>query len=319
MSYTDKYSWWDDRVTCLAAFSRDKVAGGSDRILSTPKTLYNYFDSEIFGCHEYKKALATAIWSSINLNTKTNFLVIGPSGCGKTELARVFSKVYQNTAVFDATSASPVSFKGHTTIAQSLLDIDTGKEAPPPWLFIDEIDKALLKGDECGDMIMNELLKIMEGGTVYTGKNDKTREPVDTSRVNFVLIGTFAGLKKEQKNRIGFTAGTTSVSSSSPVTRDMLHDSTSLSNELLGRINGGIIEVDPIDKDSAALLLSDPRYSPVNRLQEKYNIEIRLSPGKQDELIGMISKYGVRGIYSELQSRINDALFEDCNIKELTI
>lgn len=320
MSNIDKYPWWDDRIACVASFARsDADKKINTETFKSPRSLYDYFDTQIYGCHEYKKAMATAIWSSLHLNTKTNFLVIGPSGCGKTELARVFSKIYKNTVIFDASSASPVSYKGHTTFAQALLEVDTSEDALPPWVFIDEVDKALLKGEECGPMLMNELLKMIEGGQLFTGRDDKSREEVDTSRVNFVLLGTFEGLKREQKNTIGFAAESRSVSSDSPITRDMLHDSKLLSNELLGRINGGIIEVDPISKTDAESLLSDPRYSPVARLEKQYHIKIDLSSEKHDELIGMISKYGIRGIFSEIQSRINNALFEDCTVERLSI
>ena len=314
------YPWWDDRVTCTASFARTE----EDKILNTttfesPRSLYSYFDSKLYGCHEYKKAMATAIWSSIHLKTKTNFLVIGPSGCGKTELARVFAKAYKNTVIFDASSVSAVSYKGHSTIAQCLMEVDTGKDALPPWIFIDEIDKAILKEDECGPMIMNELLKMIEGGQVFTGKDDKSRVAVDTSRVNFVLLGTFAALKKTHKNTIGFASCSDYAPETCRITRNMLHDSEKLSNEFLGRINGGIIEVDPIERSDAVNLLCDPRYSPVTRLEKMYQLKIDLSEEKYEELVSMTARYGIRGIYSELQSRINDALFEDCTIKKISL
>ena len=314
------YPWWDDRVTCTASFARTE----EDKILNTttfesPRSLYSYFDSKLYGCHEYKKAVATAIWSSIHLKTKTNFLVIGPSGCGKTELARVFAKAYKNTVIFDASSVSAVSYKGHSTIAQCLMEVDTGKDALPPWIFIDEIDKAILKEDECGPMIMNELLKMIEGGQVFTGKDDKSRVAVDTSRVNFVLLGTFAALKKTHKKTIGFASCSDYAPETCRITRNMLHDSEKLSNEFLGRINGGIIEVDPIERSDAVNLLCDPRYSPVTRLEKMYQLKIDLSEEKYEELVSMTTRYGIRGIYSELQSRINDALFEDCTIKKISL
>ena len=314
------YPWWDDRLRCVASFSRSESdVKINTETFKTPRSLYEYFDSMLYGCHEYKKAMATAIWSSLNLKTKTNFLVIGPSGCGKTELARVFSKIYKNTVIYDASTVSATSYKGHATIAQSLMEVDTSPEALPPWIFIDEIDKAILRDDECGPMIMNELLKMIEGGTVFTGKDERSREAIDTSRVNFVLLGTFADLKRDQKNTIGFISDKDNSSASAGITRDVLYNSHMLSNEFLGRINGGILEVDPMDEAKAVKLLFDPRYSPVNRLEKQYKIKIDLSEEKCRELIGMVTKYGIRGIYSELQSKINDALFEDCKIETLTI
>lgn len=156
MNNQNQYPWWDDRNSIIEPTPR-KSQSLSNEIFATPKTLYEYFDSKLYGCEEYKKAMATAIWSSLHLHTKSNFLIIGPSGCGKTELARILADVYSNTTIFDATSASPVSYKGNCTISDCLLQVDTRESAPPPWFFIDEIDKAILKGGECASMIMNPL------------------------------------------------------------------------------------------------------------------------------------------------------------------
>ena len=320
MEDSKNYPWWDDRLRCVASFSRSEAdVKMNTSTFQSPQTLYDYFDANLYGCHAYKKAMSTAIWSSLNRKTKTNFLVIGPSGCGKTELARVFSKIYKNTIIFDASSVSPLGFKGHVTISQCLLDVDTSEEALPPWVFIDEIDKVLLKGEGLGDMVMSELLKMVEGGELYTSKNDKTTEQVNTSRINFVFMGTFSFLKKKRKNPIGFSPDNALVSHDAPVTREMLYESGALTNEFLGRINGGILEVEPMDEDKALQLLLDHRYSPVDRLAEQYKIRINLTPEKQMELIKMVSRFGIRGIYSELQSKINDALFEDSTLETLTI
>ena len=126
-------------------------------------------------------------------------------------------------------------------------------------------------------------------------------------------------IKKGHKNPIGFSGSPVPAIDKNTVTRDDLQRSGVLSNEFLGRINGGIIEVEPMDEIKADALLSDSRYSPISRLEELYHIKISLSDAKKHELIGMTAKYGVRGIYSELQSRINDAIFEDCTVKAITI
>ena len=320
MTSNTEHPWWDDRTKCASDIIRDvEMNRTCDRQFGSPKSIYNYFDENMYGCHEYKKALATAVWSSRNLGTKTNFLVVGPSGCGKTELARVLKKIYYNTVIFDATSVSPVTYKGNATISQCLLEVDFSPKAPPPWIFIDEIDKAVQKKDGLGEMIMNELLKMMEGGKCYAGTDEKNRVLVNTSRINFVFMGTFAQLKGERRNAYGFTADTSKASVNSPVTRENLYESSILSNEFLGRINGGIIEVEPMDEAKAERILADERYSPVKRLEQMYDVHIELSEGKRKELLSMTSKFGVRGVYSELQSRINDALFEDCRNKIITI
>ena len=111
MTSNNTHPWWEDRMKCAADIIRDvEMNRKCERTIVTPKTIYNYFDEHLFGCHEYKKAMATAIWSSMERGTKTSFLVVGPSGCGKTELARLLKKMYYNTVIFDATAVIPEKF-----------------------------------------------------------------------------------------------------------------------------------------------------------------------------------------------------------------
>ena len=318
MNNQNQYPWWDDRTSLVESHAGNHNRLNAD-IFASPKSIYDYFNSGLYGCEAYKKALSTAIWSSLHLGTKTNFIVCGPSGCGKTELARILSEVYSNSTIFDASVVSPVSYKGNCTIADCLLRVDTRKAAPPPWIFIDEIDKAILKASETGPMVLNELLKMTEGGELYVGQDERKRVLVDTSRVNFVFLGTFDALRKSQKNSMGFTSGSGLKTKDSPLSRDTLTDSELLSNEFLGRINGGILQVEPMDEAKASAILADSRYSPIDRLESLYHIDIHVSDEKKQELVNMTSKYGVRGIYSELQSRINDAIFEDCTLTSISI
>ena len=72
-------------------------------------------------------------------------------------------------------------------------------------------------------------------------------------------------------------------------------------------------------RHNAAMMLADVRYSPIARLAEKYQIDIHVTEEKCRELVRLTAKYGVRGIYSELQSLINEAIFEDCKVTAITI
>ena len=204
-------------------------------------------------------------------------------------------------------------------MSQCLLEVDTSDHAKPAWIFIDEIDKALLKESELAPMIMNELLKMIEGGNIYAGTDEKNKKLVDTSKINFVMLGTFSELKNERRKTFGFISEPDTQDSGSIITRDTLRDSSQLSNEFLGRINGGIIEVEPMDEKKAEALLADENYSPIKKLERKYRVEIELSEERRRQLVGMVSKYGVRGIYTELQTLINDAIFEDCYTEKITL
>lgn len=198
-------------------------------------------------------------------------------------------------------------------MASCLENIDPSTSS---FIFIDEFDKAISK--DLGVQIEYEILKMLEGSEVYVGEsNSSNRKVVDTSKCNFILLGTFAHLKKDTKRAMGFNPVSEPIEPL--ITKQALIDAHILSNELLGRLNGGIIQLDSMTSEQALELLTEPRYSPIQRLSRDYGINIQVSPDKYAELADLTLKYGVRGIYSELTSRINDALFEDSSIKELTI
>lgn len=307
------FPWWDDRNNCIPKEPIKKSAFEINKIFSTPKSIYEYFDAHLFGCEKYKRTIATALWSSLKKNIKSNFIVIGDSGCGKTELARILSEIYENLTIFDASQCSPKSYKGNTTLSDALLSVDTSPGALPAWVFIDEFDKALNK--DLGVLLEAEVLKLIEGASIFVG-DDKSRQLVDTSRINFVFLGTFAHLKKERKHSIGFSNDYSPTEPS--FDKELLTESKMLSNEFLGRINE-IITLEPMSCEKALQLLSQPHISPIERLSAQYGINLQVSPEKYAELANMTAKFGIRGIYSELTSKINDALFEDSSIKELTI
>lgn len=307
------YKWWDDRATIsdatIAGVRYDKA------IFANPKSIYAYFDSKIYGCDDYKRKMAVAIFNAIHKRIKTNFLIIGESGCGKTELARVLKEAYPNTVIFDSSNASPKSFKGNNSITDCLLNIN---DTQPAFVFIDEFDKCLFKGSEIGSMLESELLKLAEGAQVFVG-DDKHRKVFDTALVSFIFMGTFAQLKKERSITIGFNSSTNFVEKESPISKDDIVDSGIISNEFIGRLNGGIIQLPAMTPDKVKAMLSDSRYSPVSRLERQYNLTINLTPNRIDELANLTPKYGVRGIYAELQEKIGEAMFENSDLRSVTI
>ncbi|SDB16400.1 AAA family ATPase [Eubacterium oxidoreducens] len=301
------YKWWDDRAT----ITTNKPDADFDKeLFKTPKSIKNYLDSKMFGCEQYKKRMSVAIFSAIHKKVKTNMLVIGNSGSGKTELARILKEIYPNTVIFDASLVSPKSYRGNTSFSDMFLSLDTTR---PAFCFVDEIDKALCRHEsELGTLMQNELLKLVEGSELFVGE-DKNKKKIDTSLVSFIFMGTFDSVRQERKSSIGFGSDVTLSNKDTPVTKEEIEDSETLSAEFLGRLNGGIITIPPVTESIAMAVLADERYSPISRLEKTYSVSIKLKTTNIEELAQSTAKYGFRAIYSELHEKLCDALYEDSN------
>ncbi|MBR1622744.1 MAG: AAA family ATPase [Pseudobutyrivibrio sp.] len=300
-----KYNWWDDRATIMPNAPN---ADYNKEIFKTPKSINNYLDSKMFGCEQYKKRMSVAIFSAIHKNIKTNMLVIGNSGSGKTELARILKEIYPNTVIFDASLVSPKSYRGNTSFSDMFLSLDTTK---PAFCFVDEIDKALCRHEsELGSLMQNELLKLVEGSELFVGE-DKNKKQIDTRLVSFIFMGTFDSIRQERKSSIGFGSDATLSNQDTPVTKEEIEESETLSAEFLGRLNGGIITIPPVTESIAKAVLADERYSPISRLEKTYGVSIKLKTTNIEELAQNTTKYGFRAIYSELHEKLCAALYED--------
>ena len=290
-------------------------------LFATPKSIFEYLDSKVYGHSEFKRQLALFIWQIKHRHHPAALLVAGNSGEGKTETIRALQKIYHNIAMTDGASITPQGYKGNNKLASSMNLLDLNNPADPPIFVIDEVDKLILRGGAWTDTeLTGELLKLMEDGVVDISVNDREQKFISTENISFILLGSFSRLTdRENSKAIGFNA---SIGNSNPrrktLTVDMIKDQ--LTPELIGRI-GTIVILEPFEQADFENILRDERYSPVHKFEKEYGVHIHLKPGRRKQIAhdAYTNQTGVRSMSNEISRCLMASLFEDPNIKEITI
>ena len=291
----------------------------------SPKKIFDYLNSHVYGHTDYKKALSLFLWKHKNGHPTGALLVAGASGSGKTEAIRVLSKIYNNIHISDGASTVPNGYKGDNTFANQLSTLDFEDAECPPILAIDEFDKLLSKATTPngwgGSSLLSETLKFIEGGTYNAGTTDKPRR-VDTSKLAVILLGSFLPFTESEgklTRGIGFNADINSRSSSdSPLSKELIIEQ--LPPELQGRI-GQILILDPLSEEDYYRILKDDRYSPAARLSREYGLSLSISDEKYHEIAheAYVSHTGVRSMNNTIASYLDEQLFSRPDLKEMSI
>lgn len=295
----------------------------TNKICSSPKSIFSHLDKYAYGHCAYKKKLAYFIYQAYNRKRPGSILVCGPSGTGKTEMLRIVESFYPNRKIsqVDCTSLSSAAYKGNNKINSSFRNLDISSKGPLSIMCFDEIDKLIQRADGGNNdsAPLWELLKVLEGESIdVTSNSNEPPELVDTSNVCFILLGSFSYLTPKKKHmQIGF-ARSDETDPAQKLNRDIVLEQ--IPPELRGRIED-VVFLDEFTEEDFKNIIKNKQafYCPVKRIEREYNINLSLSDEKATQIAhkAFIEKTGLRAINSELSSYVKDVLFDNPNVKEI--